>query len=726
MIAEIAFPIPLHRTFYYRLPAALEVSAAPGLRVLVPFGFRQAAGVIVKLLKDSEADLSGFREVKSVIKLLDASPVFTDDIVELAFWMRDRWNSPVGLSLEAFFGGRLADLYAFEDILRPTENQVLVDSPPISGFSAEAVARIGGAIGPSASENAQQGGASLSLPKVFLLTHPPGILRNEIFIPLCARAMSSGGQVLLMVPDLNVIASFAKTLSGIFGEPNIALWHSHLTPVQRKNTWTGVLSGRHRLLVGMRSAAFLPFRKLALAIVDSEHDNVYKQEEEKNKLHFHARELLLRRARSHGTCVTLASPCPSLETYGRAVAGDFELVAPVAWTHGETVGSQAEDASEKTGIGRGIGKAPAASYSALTTALPAPLSAVAGQAGVSVIDMNKYAGLIAEPLADKIKLTLERGRKVLLLTGRKGYTGLIFCVKCGWTKRCARCRVPMSVVKEEAAGVEQFLCRRCGRKDPYSEICPRCSGTIFRRSGLGTQKAEEAAKALFPAARTARFDGDVVRKSARNARETLEGFLKGGTEILVGTRIAARDRGLETLGLVAVLDADIEISSTDFRASEKAFQLFYEAYHSLKVSGAELAVQTREPGHYVLSLLKEMDYQKFLNSELQTRKDFFYPPFSFLVKVSFASFDLKALQDFEAVFLKELDFLSEAGSEGAGSEILGPVGAADPKKRKFFSQYYLVKAANEKISADCLEKLRSLTPPKKVKMTVIADPYGFR
>ena len=690
MIAEIAFPVPLHRTFYYRMPSALEASATSGLRALVPFGFRQAAGVIVRLLKDSEADLSGFREVKSVIKLLDEKPVFKDDIVELAFWIRDRWNSPVGLSLEAFFGGRLADPDISEDAARAPENQAAVDIPALSGFAAVAAARIGKAID----------GAPPPFPKVFLLETPPEIAREEIFMALCARAVATGGQALLMAPDLNAITPFAKTLSGIFGEQNLALWHSRLTPRQRKDTWTGVLSGRLRLVVGTRSAAFLPFRKLALAIVDSEQDNMYKQEEEKTKLHFHARELLLKRARFHGTCVTLASPCPSLETYGRAVSGEFELVAQAA----EVVSGPSPEPP------------PHFSRNSQST----------GQASVTVLDMNNYAGLISEPLADKIKLTLERGRKVLLLTGRKGYTGLIFCVKCGWTRRCARCRVPMSVVKEETAGAEEFLCRRCGKKEPYSEVCPRCAGTVFRRSGLGTQKAEEAVKKLFPSARTARFDGDVVRKSAKNARETLEGFLKGGTEILVGTRIAARDRGLETLGLVAMLDADIEISSTDFRASEKAFQLFYEAYHSLKAPGAELAVQTREPEHYVLSLLKEMNYNKFLNSELATRKDFFYPPFSFLVKVSFASFDLKALEDFAAVFLKTLDFLGEAGGEEPGSEILGPVGAADPKKRKFFSQYYLVKAADEKASALCLEKLRSLTPPKKVKMTVIADPYGFR
>ncbi|MCX5785788.1 MAG: primosomal protein N' [Elusimicrobia bacterium] len=692
MIAEIAFPIPLHRTFYYRVPSALEVSAAPGLRALVPFGFRQAAGVIVKLLKDSEADLSGFKEVKSVIKLLDVSPVFKDDIVELAFWIRDRWNSPVGLSLEAFFGGRLADPYTFEDASRAAEKQAAVNIPALSGFAAEAVTRISNAIG----------GDPPPFPKVFLLETPPEIVREEIFIALCAKAMAAGGQALLMAPDLNAIAPYAKTLSEIFGEQNLALWHSRLTPKQRKDTWTGILSGRLRLIAGTRSAAFLPFQKLALAIVDSEQENIYKQEEEKAKLHFHARELLLRRARFHGTCVVLASPCPSLETYGRAVSGEFELIAQAA----------------------GVMSSPFQAEAPGVTVADSPPKAE--QASVTVLDMNNYAGLIAEPLADKIKLTLERGRKVLLLTGRKGYTGFIFCVKCGWTRRCARCRVPMSVVKEETAGVEEFLCRRCGRKDPYSEVCPRCAGTLFRRSGLGTQKAEEAVKKLFPFARTARFDGDVVRKSIKNARETLEGFLKGGTEILVGTRIAARDRGLETLGLVAMLDADTEISSTDFRASEKAFQLFYEAYHSLKAPGAELAIQTREPGHYVLSLLKEMDYKKFLNSELAIRKDFYYPPFSFLVKVTFASFDLKALEDFAAVFLKALDFLGEAGREESGSEILGPVGAADPKKRKFFSQYYLVKAADEKISALCLEKLRSLAPPKKVKMTVIADPYGLR
>jgi primosomal protein N' (replication factor Y) len=203
-------------------------------------------------------------------------------------------------------------------------------------------------------------------------------------------------------------------------------------------------------------------------------------------------------------------------------------------------------------------------------------------------------------------------------------------------------------------------------------------------------------------------------------RSELESFSKGEADVLVGTRIALRE-GAPRLSLIAFIDADSDLSSADFRASEKAYQAFYGAWRLLGAKGA-LFIQTREAGHYVFSRLTEMDYPSFADGELAARRDFFYPPFSYIVKARFASYNGDALDAAAADFLRALSFL---GVSGDSSEILGPVIPPGQEKRRFYSEYYLVKAASESAAMLCLEKALALPRRPGVKYFIEADPYGF-
>jgi len=678
MIAEIAFPVPLRRTFYYRVPDGMRSAARPGLRAAASFGPRKLVGMIIKLHEDAAVDLSGFKELKSVESFLDSGPAFRDDVPVIAAWMQDRWNAPIGLAVENFFGQFMHDVFpppsppaaagADGAFLRNVQPALL--SSALIEISSKLAAFVGA---PNLGDAA---------PGAHVLFGPPQHGRYDVYLELARKAAAGGGQVLCLAPDLNLIAPLEERLRTVFRPEALALWHSRLTPKQRREAWHGVRSGAVSVVVGARSAAFLPFRQLSLALVDEEQDDIYKQEEQEPN--FHVRDLLIKRARYHNTCLILASAAPSMEAYAGVEAGRF------TWNE-----------------------------------LPRP---TLNRPKVTIVDMAKRRWeMISEPLAERIKKAVEGKRQALVLAGRKGYSSLSVCANCGWIKRCGRCRIPMGVKKD--GETSQFVCWRCGRKEPMPEICPTCSGKVFRESGAGTQKVEAYLKKLLPGARVARFDGDVLKKSVKDARAVYEEFKNGGIDVLVGTRLLARGHDFPNLGVIGVVDSDAGLSAADFRASEKIFQTLFEAGSALFETRApepEFIVQTRQPGHYIFSVLPALDYLKFAKDELAARKDFFYPPFSELVRVSFASFDAKAMGAFAEQALAALD--SPAGDEADAptAEILGPVVFSDPKKTKLIKQYYLVKLADEKALAWCLGRLRLLKAPKTVKFKITADPYSFK
>ncbi len=656
MLAEISFPIPLRRTFYYHLPEELELKAAPGLRVLAPLSKREAVGMIIRVLPEKDADLTRFKELKTITRLLEEEPLFPEDALALAKWMSGRWGSPSGLCLGAFYSHAPKDLPAPEQ-------------PPQPGLAVRP------AVPPELEKFAET--LSAGKPGAYLLRLAPLERRELIYPAVFASALGGAAQGLLLVPDLTFIPALAAALEPVF-PGRVGIWHARLTPKKRAEAWAGAFSGRAKVVIATRSGVFLPFKDLRFGLLDGEHEDVYRQEEAEP--FYHAREVLLKRVKALGGQAVLASPCPSIETWGGAASGELVRFDAVP------------------------SKAPGG---------PAP--------GVRVLDMAGYPGdILARPLADSLRRVVAAGGQALIIAGRKGYASRLFCANCGWMKRCQACGPGMTLSKT-ADGVQQLVCRRCGKKEPKPVTCPKCAGKVFRDYGAGTQKTQEAISKLLPAAKIARFDGDVLRGSLKTMRAELDSFSKGDADVLVGTRIALRELGAPRLELAAFIDADSDLSSADFRASEKAFRSFYGAWRLLGAKG-ELFIQTREAEHYVFSRLAEMDYPSFADGELAARRDFLYPPFCYIVKARFASFDRGALDAAAGDFLKALSFL---GGPGDASEILGPVTPPGEEKRKFHSEYYLVKASSEKAAMLCLEKGLTLPPRPGVKYFIEADPHGF-
>jgi primosomal protein N' len=656
MLAEISFPIPLRRTFYYLLPDELELSAAPGLRAVAPLGKRAAAvGMILRVLPEKEADLTRFKELKSVTRLLDEEPLFPEDAPALAAWIAARWGSPRGLCLGAFYAHAPQEAPALAGQPQPGLAAPPAELPELKKF-LEALA-------------ADKSGA-------YLLRLAPLERREAVYPAVFGAALGEeGAQGLLLVPDLSYIPALEAALEPVF-PGRVGAWHARLTPKRRAEAWHGARSGRFKVTIATRTGIFLPFKNLSLAMLDGEHEEVYRQEEAEP--FYNTRDVLLRRARALGARAVLASSCPSIEAWGAAAAGAlkrFDAVPPAR------------------------------------LAGPGP--------DVRVLDMSQYPGdILARPLADSLRRAIADGGQALVIAGRKGYASRLFCAHCGWMPRCKACG-PGLTLQKTADAAPVLLCRRCGKSENKPETCPSCGGRVFRDYGAGTQKTQEALAKLLPGTKIARFDGDVLRGSLKKMRGELESFSKGEADVLVGTRIALRDLGAPRLKLAAFIDADSDLSSADFRAAEKAYRAFYGAWRLLGARG-DLFIQTREAGHYVFSRLTEMDYPSFADGELAARKDFFYPPFSQIVKVRFASYDQRRIEAAGADLLKALAFL------GGDGEILGPVIPPGQEKKKFCSEYYLVKAASEKTAAICLARAQALSPRPGVKYFVEADPHGFQ
>ncbi|MCK5106620.1 MAG: primosomal protein N', partial [Elusimicrobiales bacterium] len=456
----------------------------------------------------------------------------------------------------------------------------------------------------------------------------------------------------------------------------IDLWHSKITPKKRLDSWKRIINGRAKIIIGTRSAVLLPFKALSAVIMDEEQDDMYKQEEVEP--HFHARDIILRRAESHNSCVILGSSCPSIESFNSALSGNIELIELK------------------------------------------PDTEVSLKPRFDIIDSKMYpAKIISDPLLDKIKGRLEKKEQILLIINRKGYSYSVNCVKCGWKKYCEKCGVPMTVRKDLKTGEKIFFCWRCSKKDAIADKCPKCFKKIFRQKGVGTQKLEDEMGVLFPNAKIIRFDGATGLKKSIDDKQEMP-------DIIIGTRIAARGYNFPKMSLVAVLNPEIDASPADFRSSEKLFQILLEASGRLSknISDGEFIIQTNDPEHYVFPSFINSDYRSFVDEEIKMREKFSYPPFSFMARAVIYGSSSKEIE-------KKLEFIidsleNDEGHDKDNVELLGPLGVSKSKIRKVISGYLIIRAKKEDDILFAARKIRGLKIPKSFKLKIFVNPYNFR
>jgi len=417
--------------------------------------------------------------------------------------------------------------------------------------------------------------------------------KTLIYIKLIEQIIRQGKQVLYMLPEIALTSQIIRRLQKHFGG-HIGIYHSKFSQNERVEIWNKVKSGEMKIVLGARSSVFLPFQNLGLIICDEEHDTSYKQHDPAPR--YNGRDAAIYFASLFGAKTLLGSATPSLESYHNAITGKYGLTE-LMQRYGDVQ-------------------------------LP-PIEIIDTK---KVFQKEKGKVMLSPPLIDSVNEVLARQRQVILFQNRRGYTPYQVCNTCGWIPQCKYCDVSLTYHKFS----NKLICHYCGTTYAPLLTCAACGNHNFVQRNFGTEKIEELLLEQFPNAKIARMDIDTVR--GKNAHDVLiQQFEQQRIDILVGTQMVVKGLDFDHVDLVGILDADGLLSFADFRVNERAFQLMEQVSGRAgrKEATGKVLIQTIQPTHPVLQLVKEHDYKKLYTEEIEKRKQFFYPPFSRLIHVVF-------------------------------------------------------------------------------------------
>lgn len=521
---------------------------------------------------------------------------------------------------------------------------------------------------------------------VYLLDGITGSGKTQVYFDAAWRAYSRGESVLLMMPEIALTAQFMSRFANRFGAPPV-VWHSNLTAARRREIWRGVLRGDIRMVVGTRSALFLPWQNLGLIVVDEEHDTSYKQEDMGN---YHARDMAVLRGKIAGFPIVLASATPSAETLHNVAIGRYNHLRLTSRFGGaqlptiETIDLRQMRPTEYK--------------------LPGSPS-----------DENAEPGFLSPVMCDAIAKTLAARQQVMLFINRRGFAPIIQCKKCGWGAACDDCSVGMTYHKR----LGKLLCHMCGRTATLPTVCPDCGGPVSMR-GVGIEKIQQEVAARFPTARTAIVSSDTI--SSRQALERLVHKMEcGETDIVIGTQILAKGHHFPNLTLVGVVDADMGLFGTDFRAAEHTFQqLFQVAGRAGRgaIPGTVL-LQTYQPDHPVLRAICAGDRDAFMAADMASRRMAKMPPYGQLIALVIEG-------NKEATLQKYCTALQAVAPNISGAKIMGPIAAQIYQVRSWYRMRFLVAGdARARLQPAVLHWLAKVKQPANIRVKIDVGPQNF-
>lgn len=425
-----------------------------------------------------------------------------------------------------------------------------------------------------------------------LLYGVTGSGKTEIYIDLIRRALDGGSQVLYLLPEIALTTQIVERMRKVFGD-EMGIYHSRFSDNERVEVWNGVLQGKFRFVVGVRSSVFLPFDDLGLIIVDEEHDSSYKQQEPAPR--YHARDVALVMGQFHSAKVLLGSATPSLESYYQALQGKYQLI----------------ELSERFGDAQ----------------LPDIVLADLVSERKMKTNKGSFSGLLLREIGERVK----KHEQVILFQNRRGYAPVVQCEDCDWVPKCINCSVSLTYHQYRHA----MVCHYCGYREELPKQCPTCSSKRILTVGYGTEKIEEDMSLQFPDASVGRMDFDTTRTKS-GYEEIIEGFETGKTDILVGTQMITKGLDFDKVTLVGIFDADRMMHFPDFRSYERAFQLITQVSGRAgrRAQKGKVIIQTHNPKHEIFSFALNHAYRDFLDWQLADRDQFHYPPFSRLVRVT--------------------------------------------------------------------------------------------
>ena len=723
-VVDVLVPVALDRAYSYRVPEALEL--APGDIVCVPLGAREATAVVWaenpkpnprldNRLKDVEEKLElpplrpelrnfvdwvanytvssrgmvlrmclrmgehlGAARERVGVKLADEKPQRMTSararVLELLADGMVRAKSEAareaGVSAGVIDG--LIDEGTLQTVVLPPEPVAQKPDPDFtqSEFTADQ----------SAAAAALQATVAKGGYAVTLIDGVTGSGKTEVYFEAVADTIRRGRQSLILMPEIALTAAFLDRFAARFGV-RPAEWHSQLSPRKRARTWRAVADGEVAVVVGARSALFLPYADLGLIVVDEEHDPAYKQED---GVRYHARDMAVVRGHIARIPVVLSSATPSLETEVNARRGRYARISLP-----ERFGGQLMPAVEAID---------------LRHERPPP------------------GRFIAPTLAGAIKTALERGEQALLFLNRRGYAPLTLCRACGFRFSCPNCDAWLVDHRFR----RQLVCHHCGFAMPHPPACPNCQAqNSYVAVGPGVERLEEEVHALFPGARVLVLSSDLV-VSVERMREEFADIAAGRFDIVIGTQLVAKGHHFPMLNLVGVIDADLGLSNGDPRAAERTFQLLHQVVGR---AGRDAGVghgylQTHQPEHPVMRALVSQDREAFYSAEIEMREKTHYPPFGRLASIVVSGPDKNDTAGYARALARAAP---KNGNMDGEVRVLGPAEAPLALVRGRHRLRLLIKAPrNFDLSAYLREWLAAA--PKKhgsIKLDIDVDPQSF-
>lgn len=473
--------------------------------------------------------------------------------------------------------------------------------------------------------------------------------KTHVYIKLIEQYIALGKQVLYLLPEIALTSQIIDRLKLHFGNA-AGIYHSRFNENERVETWNKVADGSFKVILGARSAIFLPFHELGLVIIDEEHDSSFKQFDPAPR--YQARDAAIYLAQLYKAPVLLGSATPSIESYYNASSGRFGLV----------------ELSERFG------------------GVTVPQ--------IDTIDLRKARNKgkmqqhFSEELLNEIKLVIGRKEQVILFQNRRGYSPVTSCQTCGYVAKCKNCDVSLTYHKQS----HKLSCHYCGYSTAQQYQCPVCASLQMEEKGLGTEKIEEEIQELIPGARIIRMDLDTTRK--KNAlNQIMKSLDDGEVDILVGTQMVSKGLDFANVSLIGVLNADNIINFPDFRAFERSFQLLSQVSGRAgrRAIQGKVLIQSSFPAHQVLQSVIKHDYFSLYEAELKERRVFHYPPFTRLIRIDLKHKDRANLEMAASVF-------GNRAKQYFGPMIVGPEDALIPKVRNWYVKTMLMKIDPQKSS----------------------------
>ena len=669
---DIILPLAIADVYTYNIPEAslpIANSQSPltGRRVLVPLGKKSIIGIIYR---KHEGELPANVKVRDVLQIIDDTPIVTTEQLQFWDWLAQYYMCTLGEVMAAALPSEIIDdnysaattqyiqlspaylakeaqeqllgdlkrakkqEQLVRDFLRLAQNyqverRLLLEQAGVSGAilrtlidkgifleETRAISRLRqytGEIQQPHTLDSQQSRAIAAIREswqeknVTLLHGVTSSGKTEVYIHLIEEVLKQGKQVLYLVPEIALTTQLTDRLQAVFGD-KLVVYHSKFSNAERVEIYNTIQENKSKfkiqnskLILGARSAIFLPFSDLGLIIVDEEHEPSYKQQDPAPR--YHARSAAIMMAQWYGAKVLLGTATPSIESYHNALNGKYGLV-------------------EMTERFQGL-------------QLP----------HITLIDLQRQYhrkemyGHFADPLVDRIREELTKGKQVILFQNRRGYAPFLQCPSCGEVPKCPNCDVSMTYHKANRT----LVCHCCGHSTSASNHCPKCK-TEYRTQGFGTERLEEEIQGLFPDARVLRMDLDSTRK--KDAYQTIiDRFAKHEVDILIGTQMVTKGLHFNDVSLVAVLQADSLLNQPDFRSYEHAFQMLEQVSGRAGRTGSqgEVIIQTFDPKNSLYQHLIHHDYQALYAEQVAERKAFGFPPYHRMIMLTLKHRDIQRL-----------------------------------------------------------------------------------